>query len=148
MKEIDNIIKNIERSFGDKELEVGFFEDSIYDKNNTPVAYIASIQEYGAPGISIPPRPFMRPTLIDNEGKWEDIILNEVDYVIDNGVSGNVFETLGKEATNSIKNSIEKVFRPILKPSTLKNRSSRGNSSTKPLIDTGKMIDSVTYKIS
>ena len=47
-----------------KVAKVGWFEKSKYPKPpNVPVAYVATIQEFGYSPKNIPPRPFMRPTL-------------------------------------------------------------------------------------
>lgn len=54
-------------------LRVGFLEDSKYP-DGTPVAYIAAIQNFGAPAKGIPPRPFFTKFITDNSDKWGDAL--------------------------------------------------------------------------
>ena len=57
-----NAFKNLEvnlAQLGNSEAKVGWFENAKYS-DGTPVAYIASIQEFGYPEGNIPPRLGMR----------------------------------------------------------------------------------------
>ena len=42
--------------------QIGFPSGNNYE-DGTPVAYVAAIQEFGAPAVNIPARPFMQPTV-------------------------------------------------------------------------------------
>jgi hypothetical protein len=48
---------------------VGFLENAKYP-DGTPVAAIALIQDMGAPGAGIPPRPFFRNMIAAKQGEW------------------------------------------------------------------------------
>ena len=50
-------------------LRVGFLENAKYP-DGTPVAMVAAIQDYGAPGAGIPPRPFFRNMIADKQREW------------------------------------------------------------------------------
>jgi len=54
-------------------LAVGWFESARYD-DQTPVAGVAAVQEFGSPKLGIPPRPFMRSAIEDNEESWKKIV--------------------------------------------------------------------------
>lgn len=54
-------------------LAVGWFESAMYD-DNTPVAGVAAVQEFGHGATS--PRPFMRPAIADYKSAWRDLVEN------------------------------------------------------------------------
>jgi hypothetical protein len=56
-------------SLMDREVRVGWFDSSRYP-DGTPVAYVATIQEFGAPERSIPARSFIRPAVAKNKDRW------------------------------------------------------------------------------
>jgi hypothetical protein len=142
------ILKDLEGKVG----KVGWFEEQRYDdKNSTPVAYVATIQEYGYPPKNIPARPFMRPTIIEKQHEWKKIAEAGSRQVIQGKQTvGNVMEAIGLKASGDIKKAISKVTEPPLKPATIAARlAKRSNQSTlglltKPLIDTGYMLNSLT----
>ena len=49
--------------------EAGWLPSAVYE-DGTPVAYVAAIQEHGAPERSIPPRPFISETIEKNSDAW------------------------------------------------------------------------------
>lgn len=98
----------------------------------------------------IPPRPFIRPALAKNQGKWRDFVTSQ----IKKGESLDViFEKLGLMVQGDIQTEISNVFTPPLAKSTIRNRMRKHKvkevtpAMTKPLIDTGLMINSVQHKI-
>ena len=72
---IYNILKTIElrlKELGSKQGKVGWMEGDKYPDGES-IAYVASIQEFGSEKGKIPPRPFMRPAVIENENKWREL---------------------------------------------------------------------------
>lgn len=136
-----------------KQLKVGFFgEDK--EENGESVAKVARRQENGAiikgfngNDVLVPARPFMRPCALENAGKWKELF---ADLIRKHGLSNLqiVFEELSKVVEQDIKDSINSVYEPPLSKRTLRNRRKHGNTSDKPLIDTGTMINSVKGKIT
>lgn len=53
----------------DYSVRIGWFSSAKYP-NGTPTAYVAAIQEFGAPSRGIPARSFMRPTIAAQTGAW------------------------------------------------------------------------------
>lgn len=51
-------------------LRVGFLEDDTYPNGGPPVAMVAAMQNFGAPGAGIPPRPFFNKFIDDNKDEW------------------------------------------------------------------------------
>ena len=136
------------------ELKVGWFETNKYE-DGTPVAYVATIQEFGYPKGNIPPRPFMRPTITREENNWRHIIeIEALQIFAGKSTATKLFEILGLIASGDIGKSIAAVFTPPLSPITIANRKfKRADKKTKgaldkPLIDTGIMFETVTYKVN
>lgn len=128
--------KELEEAIGSLNLtlEVGFFEGSIYPNGNS-VASVAFNNEYG--NAYTPPRPFFRNAISKNYKKWGEFFLrNQKDnFEISLGV-------LGEKIRGDIVKSIDSLTSPPLKSSTIKRK-----GSSKPLIDTGLMRASVTFKV-
>lgn len=127
--------------------KVGWFESARYP-NGTPVAMVAAIHEFGAPSKSIPPRPFMRPTIKRCRAAWAAIAEQGSKAVLAGTTTMEAVMTgIGLNATGEIQRSITEVVSPPLSPSTVRARGRRrssGNATAKPLIDTGHMIQTVT----
>ena len=143
-------IKEIEK----KRLAVGWNANAKYP-NGTNVAEVAATQEFGSPARRIPPRPFMRPAIAHNKAKWFKS-LNMSYKMIVTGKSGlnNALEMVGLQVAGDIRVSIRDVTTPPLAKATVQARRNRlkhgeGISSTisKPLIDTGVMIGSITSEV-
>lgn len=145
--DIDNLIDKI----ASKKLEVGFFEHSAYE-DGTPVAGVASVQEFGSVANHIPPRPFFNPAIESNEKKYAKIMAKNFEQVIEgNLTTEQALGRLGEFAKGDIQESIRAVDSPPLSERTIARRAekhSKGKFSTKPLVDTGLMIQSVDYEVS
>lgn len=170
-----------------KVAKAGWFESSKYE-DGTPVAYVASIQEFGAHinhpggtpykigpdgqaifvskangaglpvtkahGIVIPPRPFMRPTVVRDKQDWINLLQGGAKAVLKGTQSAtNVMQAVGAAAAGGIAKSIQQVFSPPLKPSTIAaRRRSLTDKKTvglldKPLVFSSKMIGEVTNTV-
>jgi hypothetical protein len=125
---------------------VGWFADTKYD-NSTVVAKVASEQEFGT--AIIPARPFMRPARNKNLNKWTNILKHNLQTT--HNVSQSL-DALAMVVEGDIRQSIVDVSEPPLSLVTIRNRMARYKtkqfqaSITKPLIDTGLMISSVSHK--
>lgn len=132
-----------------KEIQVGFFESAKYP-DGTPIAYVAAIQEFGYGPI--PPRPFLRPAEMQNKNKWQAGIVAGLKAALDGSVTvQNALEQVGMVAAGDVRKAIRAVTSPPLKESTIKARQSRKKgkkaASTKPLVDTGQMLQAVTSAV-
>lgn len=142
-------IKKVLEELGRKEIKVGFFESAKYP-DGTPIAYVAAIQEFGHGPI--PPRPFMRPAEQQNAAKWQKGIAAGVKAALNGEVTiEHALEQVGMVAAGDVRKAIRAVTAPPLADSTISARQSRlkgkKSASTKPLVDTGQMIQAVTSAV-
>lgn len=108
-------------------LRVGWLENATYP-NGTKVAMVAAIQEYGAPKVGIPPRPFFRTMISDKQGEWpsaiaETLRANEMD--VDRSL-----EVVGAAVAGQLRESIIKMNSPPLSQITLMIRKMKSEGAT------------------
>jgi hypothetical protein len=101
---------------------VGWLESAKYP-NGTSVAYVATIQEFGYAKGGIPPRPFWRPTIINESAKWRKLAEQQFKKIINGSATvHDLFEAVGAKASGDIRRAISKVTAPPLSPVTLQLR--------------------------
>ncbi|MCC7579585.1 hypothetical protein H8V75_11680 [Enterobacter roggenkampii] len=136
-------LNNIASNISDKQLKVGFIDGATYP-DGTPVAMVAATNEYGNPANNQPPRPFFRNAIAEHESEWLDAISRG----LEKGVPiDDVLAVVGKRAVGDVVQSIATLMDPPLSPATVASRKSKGNASTKPLVDTKVMIRDVHYEV-
>lgn len=114
-KQLEALIKGM----GDKQGKVGWFSESKYE-NGTPVAYVAAIQEFGSPQNSIPPRSFMRTTIMEKRRSWAGIIGKFSKAVLSGAMSGDLaLEQFVQVAKGDVQKKIASITDPALSPITL-----------------------------
>ncbi|MEP8891712.1 hypothetical protein [Enterobacter roggenkampii] len=136
-------LNNIASNISDKQLKVGFIDGATYP-DGTPVAMVAATNEYGNPANNQPPRPFFRNSIAEHESEWLDAISRG----LQKGVPlDDVLAAVGERAVGDVVQSIATLMDPPLSPATIASRKSKGNASTKPLVDTKVMIRDVHYEV-
>ncbi|CAH5458667.1 hypothetical protein L799_09020 [Enterobacter roggenkampii EC_38VIM1] len=136
-------LNNIASNISDKQLKVGFIDGATYP-DGTPVAMVAATNEYGNPANNQPPRPFFRNAIAEHESEWLDAISRG----LEKGVPiDDVLAVVGERAVGDVVQSIATLMDPPLSPATVASRKSKGNASTKPLVDTKVMIRDVHYEV-
>lgn len=136
-------LNNIASNLSDKQLKVGFIDGATYP-DGTPVAMVAATNEYGNPANNQPPRPFFRNAIAEHESEWLDAISRG----LQKGVPlDDVLAVVGEKAVGDVVQSIATIMDPPLSPATIASRKSKGNASTKPLVDTKVMIRDVHYEV-
>ena len=170
-KEAYRILKNF---FKDKECHVGWLDNIKYPEKlgGISVVQAAIINEFGAKrnNTYTPARPFMRPTIANNLNKWRRIFSTNSVLKYD---LNYLFTKLGNTAVKDIQKTIRSIYQPPLSPYTIRKRaayygfyinkdkqtvSSNGKKelkftykrwyqSSKPLIFTHLMINSISWKI-
>lgn len=119
--------------------KTGFFETAKYD-DGTPVAYVATIHEFGYPEGGIPMRAFMRPTVADKGQSWLDMLAQGSKSILTGGATPHqVLEAVALRAAGDVGKTIASVTSPPLSPLTIARKGSK-----KPLVETGLMLQSVT----
>lgn len=103
---------------------------------------IAMVHEFGSPVANIPERSFLRSTMDTNRAKYTKEIQRIATKIFDGKTAYAAMNLLGMRAANDVKNTIRAHVPPPLQPETV----ARKGSST-PLIDTGQVINSITWKL-
>lgn len=143
-------------------------------ENGTSIPYVAAIQEYGAPEVNIPARPFMRNAVAQHKGEWVGSAAKFLQAASQgNGSAHGVLDKIGAVMEGDIKLSISETFEPPLSPVTVMLRGMRQHDAnlkvtrktvgqaarrvaqsktnygapTKPLVDTGLLLASVTHDV-
>lgn len=164
---LDEIRQRLESA---RSVKVGFLAGATYP-NGTSVAMVAAIQEFGAPRAGIPPRPFMRPTAQARAGDWGREMVAAL--AASNGDATRALSMVGESAAGDIRMAIAALYSPGLSPVTLMLRKMKAETpglkvtrtvveqarqrvldgestsgvSTKPLVETGLLINAVEYEV-
>lgn len=121
---------------------VGFFPEAHYP-DGTPVAYVAAIHEFGYPQGNIPARSFFRPTVAQKQVEWGSQVAGAIRGALRGSVAlPEAFELIGGQAAGDVSRTISKITEPPLAPETVRRK-----GSSKPLVDTGLLIQSVNHKV-
>lgn len=147
------------KSLDGLQAKTGWFETAKY-ADGTPVAYIATIHEFGAVVLNpdavagayqggtggaapvvIPARPFMRPTVAEKGNEWVKLLeRGAAQVLLGKATAKEIMEMVALRAAGDVGKTIARITTPPLAPSTIANK----KGATKPLVDTGQMIQSVT----
>lgn len=123
-----------------EKVRVGFLEGATYP-DGTPVALVAAVQNFGAPKVGIPPRPFFSNMVKDETprlGKVTAAALQATDYQ-----AGEALKMIGEHVAGALRQSVVDTNSPPLKPATIARK-----GFSKPLVDTGHMLNSVDYEVT
>lgn len=102
-----------------------------------------TVMYYLVKEVIIPRRPFIRTAMITNRAKYRELIMEGIDKIaFDDGTAAELLNRLGLTAVNDIRRSSVRWSAPANAPVTKENKGS-GN----PLVDTGNLQKSVTYRI-
>ena len=153
--------------------KVGWFAGAAYP-DGTPVAYVASIQEFGVPSQNIPSRSFMRSTALEKDGEWREIANTLSARVLAGKMTpAQAMEILTLQAEGDIAAKIASIQAPPLSPITLGARKYRSQGkkvtgatigeiarklkegkldvsgvSTKPLVDTAVLVNTISHVVA
>ncbi|WP_116082106.1 hypothetical protein [Tropicimonas sp. IMCC34011] len=92
---------------------------------------------------TIPERPFLDNAMRDNRDKYRDAMRRSARKILRGETSmSTVMQLLGNRAAADISNEIEELSTPANAPSTIRQKGSEN-----PLVDSGRMRNSVTFKV-
>ncbi len=112
-------LERIPKEFDNKIAQAGFPSGLQYE-DGTSVAYVAAIQNYGAPASGIPPRPFMEPTIADDKEGWVKLLGQGAAKVGDGSLTAvDVLEAVGLMMVGDIQEEIAGIQSPALSPITV-----------------------------
>lgn len=120
-------------------LRVGFLAGATYP-DGKPVAMIAAIQNWGAPSVGIPPRPFFSNMVADKQKGWGNdtaVALQRENYDAPRALA-----LVGMNIEGQLRQSIRDTNAPPLAQSTIDRK---GHS--KPLVDSGNMLNSIDHEV-
>jgi len=105
------------------------------------LATIAAFNEFGT--STIPSRPFLRSTVDENRSKYGEVIAKGLRAAIDGRQRFKVsLDRLGLMVVSDVQKKITDNDFPRNAPSTIERK-----GSSKPLIDTGRLRQSIDYEI-
>lgn len=135
LAKIKQLIEQL-KSSGEKAVYVGFpaeFNEKLEGSDNFNLASLAAVLEFG--NESIPSRPFLRQTLAENQEKYTTLFVK----LFESGISiEQIYEQIALIAQGDVQQNIVNGKWTANAPSTIKRK-----KSSKPLIDTGKLRQSV-----
>jgi hypothetical protein len=120
-------------------VKVGFLAGATYP-DGKPVAMIAAIQEFGAPAMGIPPRPFFRNMIRTKSPEWPAAVIgllktNDYDAL-------RTLQQTGEAIAGQLRQSVVDTNSPPLARATIRRK-----GFDKPLVDTGHMLNSIDYEV-
>lgn len=123
---------------GVRGVRVGFFESARY-QDGTSVALVAAKNEFGTERI--PERPYFRNANRKSRKPLTQLFFQRVDpqeLVVDTVLAKHI----GLMLQAGVQNEITRLRQPPNAPSTIARKGSEN-----PLIDTGKMVNSVSFEV-
>ncbi len=112
-------------------------------------AALAYIHNEGCAAANIPARPFMEPGIArvraENENSFRKIAVAAAEGR-ESGME-NGFTAIGLRTAASIKQAMTEGIPPPLKAATIRARQRRGHTGTTPLIDRGKLLQSINFVV-
>lgn len=128
------------RELAEKQVRVGFQQGSETEEDGTDMCDIAMWNELGTEHA--PSRPFLRMSVDENEGKIKDFLKSKKADLIRGASAEQVLKEIGIFQKDLIQ---EKITNGSFVPNAQATIDKKGSS--KPLIDTGRMRQSVNYVI-
>lgn len=140
-----------QRMQGSRIVKVGIPAGST-ELDGTSTAQVAATNEFGDPSQHIPERSFLRSAIKENADKYIGMNRNNLRQVLEGHMSiNNALGLLGQVAVGDVQRKIRSGPFKKLSDFTIEARRRRLNRQAldlnKPLIDTGQMIQSITYVI-
>lgn len=109
----------VPEQFAGKQAEAGWYPSAKHE-DGTSVAYVATIQEHGAPEVGIPARPFMRPAVQQHKDEWTELMADGVRAVLAGRADADqVLEAVGAQVAGDIQDQIVNGGHRPLSPTTL-----------------------------
>lgn len=124
----------------DKEVFIGFQSGEVTDDRGVDMAQIAAWNELGT--STAPSRPFLRMSVDENEGKINTMCGQQLKSITEGGTAEQCLKQVGVFEVQLVQEKIVSGSYEANAPSTIKKK-----GSDKPLIDTGRMRQSVKYVI-
>ena len=133
---IKQILANAEKNNGKRaQVKVGIFSDSKYP-DGVPIATAGAVNEFGLSGT--PERPWMRRGVAEIEND----LPKKLTRMVDPETMQPDLDAVGAYAAEKLRESAESLKEPKNAPSTIALK-----GSANPLVDSGEMLDAITYEV-
>lgn len=133
-------------SLGRLRLRVGVLgpgASELEEGSSLTLAALAKIHEYGAPSRGIPERSFLRATMANRAADIQAMWVGQLRLVLARKKTPRAaLEYAGQQIVTWIKQTIRDGIAPPLEAETIRRK-----GSSKPLIDDGQLINSITYEV-
>lgn len=134
IKELEKISDSMK---GPNSVKVGLPKGSNDYPDGTSVVMVGAVHEFGSPSKNIPQRSFLRATVQEKRRKYKKIFSKLAKRIVDNEIDlKKALNLVGLQVESDVKEKITDIKEP-----ELKHR--EGN----PLIDTGHLRQSITFKV-
>jgi hypothetical protein len=106
---------------------------------------LAVVHEYGYAPKGIPPRPFLRPPVVDNRDTYFEAV--KIAYQETRTKSFGAFERALKKLGQQVVSDTRAYVRDSQNFEALSKKTIERKRSRKPLLDTGQMVRSIDYVV-
>ncbi len=114
-----------------------------YEESGEKIATIAAVHEFDSADGRIPERSFLRVPLRRNQQDFAKVIAGSLPGVLDGTLSMvQLMDQVGARAASASQEAISAGIPPANAPSTIEQK-----GSSKPLIDTGRLRQSITWVV-
>lgn len=137
-----------------KQAAVGWFKTAKYPDSQVPVAYVATIQEFGYPEGKIPARSFVRATQTEQQQNWSVLIAKGSKRVMQGKMDAEaMYDLVGLQVAGDIRKTLASAKFAPLSQSTIAARAHKRGLTVEavnkdPLHDTGYMQASLTNQVT
>lgn len=128
------------RNLHGKTIKAGVLQGAGSEKNGVPISQVATWNEYGT--SRIPSRPFIAIATDESKG-WQSEVKKQVGGITSSVDVNGALNTIGEQMKKDIKNVIGD--RSKLKPNAPSTIAKKGFDA--PLIDTGKLQESIDFEV-
>ena len=134
IKELEKLAKSLR---GPDLVKVGLPKGSNDYPDGTSVIMVGTVHEFGSPAKNIPQRSYLRSTVENNKRLYKSMFKKLADRIIKDKITKKeALGLIGLQVQTDVRQKITDIKDPALK-------SRDGN----PLIDTGHLRQSITYKV-
>ena len=132
-------LEELKRKAAPLHVRAGILEGAVYP-DGTPVALVGYVQEHGAPSRGIPPRSFMRSTVMQRIQAWKAGLARELKTA---GMdSRQALDRLGHVMVTDFKKQIRAMTAPALKMETIRRK-----GFDKLLIHKGDLVNALNHEV-
>ncbi len=142
------VIKNV-TALSSKSLVVGVLQNAGKEEDGTDLVDVAIWNEYGTRDGHIPARPFLSIATDENKAKWQKLTEGAANAVIDRKMPvDQALEIIGSQMAGDVQMVIgDKSKLKPNRPATIRAKSKTGKIGDAPLIDTGRLRQSIHFDI-